>query len=62
MDECKKPPLNDVGRLGLRCPRCGTRDSHVVYTRWTPDDRIVRRRQCGQCGKRITTREQVVGG
>lgn len=43
---------------GLACGRCGCQHLEVVYTRrWTPG-KIVRRRECRNCGKRLTTIEE----
>lgn len=44
---------------GLVCPECGCRHFLVVYTRPGPEDRIIRRRACRHCGKRLTTVEKV---
>jgi transcriptional regulator NrdR family protein len=46
---------------GLRCPKCGHRRFHVVYTR-TKGSRVVRRRACLRCAARITTWEHIVSG
>ena len=46
---------------GLRCPRCGCGHFRVVYTRPTRDGRIMRRRQCRPCGRRVTTIERLGG-
>jgi len=42
---------------GLECRYCGCRHLFVVYTRPTHDGRIMRRRECRHCGKRMTTWE-----
>ncbi len=42
----------------MKCPFCGSSDSHVVDTR-DVRDRIRRRRECKDCGQRFTTYEQV---
>lgn len=47
--------------VGLSCRRCGCRDLRVLYTRAKHDDKIVRRRQCRNCGARLTTTERVTG-
>ncbi|MGZ5996120.1 MAG: NrdR family transcriptional regulator [Isosphaeraceae bacterium] len=44
---------------GIPCPRCGGRLA-VVYTRAHPG-KIVRRRECIQCRKRMTTTERATG-
>ena len=46
---------------GIECPACGCRHFHVLYTRPTPSGRIQRRRECRNCGRRLTTVEHVVG-
>jgi len=42
---------------GLECPCCGCRHSRVLYTRRAWGGRILRRRECRHCGRRITTFE-----
>lgn len=44
---------------GLICPKCGCRHFRVIYTRARWGGRILRRRQCRHCGKRVTTFEQL---
>jgi len=46
---------------GLVCPRCGCRHFRVVYVRKRPGGRIVRRRECRYCGRRILTVETLAG-
>ena len=46
---------------GLECPRCGCGHFYVIYTRQAGRGRIVRRRECRHCGRRVTTREAIVG-
>lgn len=46
---------------GLSCSVCGCQHFHVVYTRAMPGGKILRRRECRHCGKRITTTEQQLG-
>lgn len=43
----------------MRCPFCGSDDSHVIDTR-SSGERIRRRRECVSCQKRFTTYERVV--
>jgi len=43
---------------GIRCPKCGCGHWRVVYTRAARGHRLVRRRECRHCGRRITTTEQ----
>ena len=47
-----------VNRRGLECPRCGCRHFHVLYTRAAIGGRILRRRECRHCGRRLTTYEK----
>jgi len=42
---------------GLACRRCGCRHWHVLYTRPSIGGRILRRRECRYCGRRVTTYE-----
>ena len=44
---------------GLECPRCGCRHFRVIYTRAAWGGRIVRRRECRHCGRRVTTSERI---
>ena len=48
-----------VQRQGLTCPRCGCGHFRVLYTRGAASGRLLRRRECRYCGRRITTYEQV---
>jgi transcriptional repressor NrdR len=43
----------------MKCPFCGAADTSVLESRTAEDGSIRRRRQCGKCGKRFTTVEQV---
>jgi transcriptional regulator NrdR family protein len=45
-------------KLGLECRWCGCKHLRVIYTRPAWGGRLVRRRECRHCGKRITTWEQ----
>lgn len=45
---------------GLVCPKCGCRHFYVVYTR-PRAGKIMRRKECRYCGRRVTTTERVVG-
>jgi DNA-directed RNA polymerase subunit RPC12/RpoP len=47
--------------VGLHCRKCGERRFRVIYTRGTWDGKIVRRRECRHCGRRVTTREHMIG-
>ena len=44
-------------RRGLECPRCGCAHFRVLYTRRALGGRLLRRRECRHCGRRITTYE-----
>jgi transcriptional regulator NrdR family protein len=57
----KDLPSTTAGQAprGLECPRCGCRHFRVVYTRAAQGGRIMRRRECRHCGRRITTSERV---
>jgi len=46
---------------GLVCRACGCQHFRVVYTRPTWNGRIMRRRECRHCGKRMTTWERARG-
>jgi transcriptional regulator NrdR family protein len=48
-----------INPQSVECPSCGCRHLEVVYTRPRGDGRIVRRRECRHCGRRITTTEAV---
>ena len=45
-------------KRGLESRYCGCKHFRVIYTRPTYDGRIMRRRECRHCGKRITTWEK----
>jgi len=60
----KKLRLSDLQRKrqgdttrGLSCPKCGCGHFLVVYTRPSRGSKIMRRRECRNCGRRITTFE-----
>ncbi len=55
--ETKKP----AERRGLECPRCGCGHFRVLYTRRAWGGRILRRRECRHCGRRMTTYEREAG-
>lgn len=46
---------------GLVCRTCGCRHFRVLYTRRAWGGRLLRRRTCRHCGRRITTYEQPIG-
>ena len=45
-------------KRGLECPQCGCAHFRVLYTRRASGGRLLRRRECRYCGRRITTYEQ----
>jgi transcriptional regulator NrdR family protein len=45
---------------GLRCRGCGGKRFRVVYTRAACGGKLVRRRQCLNCGERVTTWERAI--
>lgn len=49
------------GGLGIRCPSCGCRHLRVLYTRPGWGGRVVRRRECRLCRRRLSTYEQAGG-
>ena len=55
------PPEDDPAEhpepRGIECRRCGCRHFFVRYTRPTIMGRILRRRECRNCGARVTTYE-----
>jgi transcriptional regulator NrdR family protein len=51
-----KPTL--TRKRGLECPKCGCEHFRVLYTRAATGGRLLRRRECRYCGRRITTYEQ----
>jgi len=55
IDSEKDQPYNN---RGLECRRCGCRHFRVIYTRPERGRKILRRRECHNCGKRITTCEK----
>jgi len=57
-DSKKIPDEKGTEDAGLTCRECGCRHFRVIYTRKASGDRIVRRRECRHCGRRITTVEK----
>jgi hypothetical protein len=49
-------------KRGLECRHCGCKHFEVLYTRATWGGRILRRRGCRHCGKRMTTWESAASG
>lgn len=59
MKDCAVKNPNDD--RGLRCLQCGCGHFHVVYTRKAIGGKLVRRRECRHCGRRVTTWERIIG-
>jgi len=51
-----------IQKRGLQCPRCGCAHLRVLYTRRAWGGRLLRRRECRYCGRRLTTYETWAGG
>jgi hypothetical protein len=62
MQESKSPQQDPRDTIGLRCRRCDGQQFRVIYTRAAIDAKVVRRRECRQCGARLTTWERAIGG
>jgi len=56
-----KPAEKPEEQRGLVCSKCGCQHFWVVYTRASWGGRIVRRRECRHCGRRVTTIERSLG-
>ncbi len=56
--ERKKWDPAAMDKRGLECPHCGCVHLRVLYTRRAFGGRLLRRRECRHCGKRITTWER----
>jgi transcriptional regulator NrdR family protein len=54
----KWDPCGD--RRGLECRNCGCKHLRVLYTRRAVGGRLLRRRECRHCGKRLTTWELTI--
>ena len=48
-------------KRGLACRWCGCQRFEVLYTRRAMGGRILRRRECCHCGRRVTTYEKATG-
>ena len=58
-DNAEKRPLAlTTDKRGLECRRCGCQHFYVIYTRRGLGGKVMRRRECRNCGKRMTTVEQ----
>jgi transcriptional regulator NrdR family protein len=58
MPKLIESPPDPGDHIGLRCRRCGHQRFRVLYTRPRLGGKLVRRRQCRQCGERFTTWER----
>jgi hypothetical protein len=54
--------LPRTANVGLCCRRCGDQNLKVVYTRRRHGRKVDRRRECRNCGTRVSTVERAVGG
>lgn len=45
-------------QIGLRCPTCWCKHFMTVDTRPAPGNGVRRRRECRNCGRRVTTLEK----
>lgn len=52
--------MNEVAK-GISCPKCGCRHLFVLRTRQAPRDRIMRVRECRNCGRTVVTYEEAAG-
>lgn len=55
------PIQSHADQRGLVCPQCGCRHFEVLYTRRAHGGKLIRRRACRHCGRRITTSETRLG-
>ena len=55
------PKRPDEEQRGLECRGCGCKHFRVIYTRPYRGGRLVRRRECRHCGRRMTTCERAIG-
>ena len=46
---------------GIECRYCGCKHFRVIYTRRGWGGKLIRRRECRHCGKRMTTWEKPIG-
>ena len=59
-DPTPETELETEAPIGLECRGCGCRHFLTLETR-KREKSVMRRRECRHCGRRITTREKVVG-
>ena len=62
LSEKRQRLIEEKGPRGIVCPRCGCRHLYVVYTYPIKGGARRRRRQCRNCGRRITTDETPLSG
>lgn len=43
--------------VGLECRECGCKHFYTLYTRPAHANKVLRRRECRHCGRRVTTYE-----
>lgn len=55
-----EPPIGGAERRGIECPKCGCRHFLVIYTRRAAGGKLIRRRECRHCGRRVTTSESLL--
>jgi transcriptional regulator NrdR family protein len=53
-----RPAERPDEQRGIVCAKCGCQHFRVVYTRPGWGSRIIRRRECRNCGWRVTTYER----
>lgn len=56
------PPDKGEPGIGIECRGCGCKHFLTLSTRKTFGGRIIRRRECRYCGRRLTTNERVTKG
>ena len=54
-------PKSDSENGRMQCKDCGCSHLPVVYTRHR-EGKVVRVRECRNCGRRVATREIAIGG
>ena len=52
---------NEPEIRGIRCSKCGCFHFRLIYTRRVLLGRLIRRRECRHCGRRIMTAETIRG-
>ncbi len=51
----------DANEKGIRCPKCGCAHHFTTRTKPAPRNRIMRQRECRNCGRRLITYEAATG-